>query len=686
MKKRIISLLLAATLLLSLCLPAMAETVEAYGEPWLTSIVDGMVTAELPKPELKDDFFLNVSYEWLRDTPMLAGHTMTGGVGDTDDIVNEQINSLFTDESITGPEAEMVREYYAMFLDWDSRAEGKAFFLEHLKPIQDISTLEELTAYLVSKECRDYNESLATVSLNTHPERPDDWIVKIGRTKLSLKDPAEYAAETTLGSRRRKYEEDSASYMLQYAGYSAEEAAELIAQRYAFEKLLAPWCMTFEEMMAPDGQQKMYNIRSREELAAASPNFPLLAVIDCGGYNPEIDLDLLYPRWLEGLNECYTEENLPLMRAWLLCNYVTIYTALLDENCYREYQRLEMEYSGTSEPMDDEYCAVNETKHRLNDFVNRMYVQKYCPAEKKQKIEELVAEIIAAYREMLQEADWLSGETREAAIRKLDTLRVCAVYPEPDEQEDWFGVRFRSRAEGGNYLTAYMEVEHCKLDIDRRDSYSKPNPKVWVKGPSEVSANYNPYANEIYILGGILNGVYDMENMSREELLGTVGFDIGHEITHAFDLLGSQYDETGAFRNWWTDADRAAFMRRSEKLIRYYDSLRPLKDGSAYSGSRVQTEAVADLGAMACMLRMAAKIPGFDYDAFFRAFVKPFCIKSPESTVEDAAWRDEHPLFHLRVNVVAAQFPEFQETYGVQPGDGMYVAPEDRIAIWGMNE
>ena len=127
-------------------------------------------------------------------------------------------------------------------------------------------------------------------------------------------------------------------------------------------------------------------------------------------------------------------------------------------------------------------------------------------------------------------------------------------------------------------------------------------------------------------------------------------------------------------------------MRRSEKLIRYYDSLRPLKDGSAYSGARVQTEAVADLGAMACMLRMAAKISGFDYDAFFRAFVKPFCMKSPENTVEDAACMDEHPLFHLRVNVVAAQFPEFQETYDIQPGDGMYVAPEDRIAIWGMNE
>ena len=379
--RKYLGIIIIVVLLLSLCPPAAADTVEPYGEPWLTSIVDGMVTADLPKPELRDDFFLNVSYEWLRDTAMPAGSTMAGGVGDIFGIVNEQINSLFMDESITGPEAEMVREYYAMFLDWDSRAEGKAFFLEHLKPIRDISTLEELTAYLGSRECLDYNQSLSVVSLNTHPERPDDWIIKIGGTHLSMKDPAEYAAETPMGSRTRKYEEDSARYMLQYAGYSVEEAAELIAQRYAFEQLLAPWCMTYAEMDAPDAQQKMYNIRSREELAAASPKFPLTAIIDCYGFNPELELNLMYPRWLEGINECYTEENLPLMRAWLLCNYVTIYPSLLDEACYREYQRQEMEYSGTSGFMDDEYYAIKETTDWLNDFVDRMYVQKYCPEE-----------------------------------------------------------------------------------------------------------------------------------------------------------------------------------------------------------------------------------------------------------------------------------------------------------------
>ena len=204
-----------------------------------------------------------------------------------------------------------------------------------------------------------------------------------------------------------------------------------------------------------------------------------------------------------------------------------------------------------------------------------------------------------------------------------------------------------------------MFVEFSGIDIDVNDHSARIIAFITAASAFLCSSMYSQDKESVvYCQQRIKQSLFS--NMSREEMLGTIGFEIGYEITHCFDLLGSQYDETGVFRDWWTDADRAAFQRRSEKLIRYYDSLRPLKDGSAYSGARVQTEAVADLGAMACMLRMAAKISGFDYDAFFRAFVKPFCMKSPENTVEDAACMDEHPLFHLRVNVVAAQFPEFQ--------------------------
>ncbi len=106
----------------------MPETAEPYGEPWLTSIVDGMVTPDLEKPDLRDDYFLNINYEWLRDTVLKPGHYQAGTVSDIEDLVDERVVSLFTDESIPGRGAELVREYYQMYLDWDSRAEGRELY------------------------------------------------------------------------------------------------------------------------------------------------------------------------------------------------------------------------------------------------------------------------------------------------------------------------------------------------------------------------------------------------------------------------------------------------------------------------------------------------------------------------------------------------------------------------------
>ena len=197
------------------------------------------------------------------------------------------------------------------------------------------------------------------------------------------------------------------------------------------------------------------------------------------------------------------------------------------------------------------------------------------------------------------------------------------------------------------------------------------------------NASYDPQCNSINVYAGFLTGDLYREDMTREELMAGVGMVIAHELSHAFDTKGSKYDETGALRYWWTEADQQAFDRRVEKLIAYYESPHPWKDGSSYSGTLVQQEAIAGLGAMGCILRIAKKTEGFDYDAFFRAFTKLRRCKMTETAMKNRFRTNPHPMDHLRVNVVAAQFPEFQETYDIRPGDGMYVAPEDRITIWG---
>lgn len=170
--------------------------------------------------------------------------------------------------------------------------------------------------------------------------------------------------------------------------------------------------------------------------------------------------------------------------------------------------------------------------------------------------------------------------------------------------------------------------------------------------------------------------------MSIEEKYGALGSVIGHEISHAFDTKGSQFDADGNFRNWWKEEDFDAFMDRADKLIAYYDGVVAFDDGTPYKGQMVQTEAIADMAGFKCMLKMAEKIDDFDYDKFFRAYAYLWAKIETVSSLESQVLTDTHPLDYLRANVTVQQYDEFYETYGIKESDGMYIAPEDRIAVW----
>ena len=170
--------------------------------------------------------------------------------------------------------------------------------------------------------------------------------------------------------------------------------------------------------------------------------------------------------------------------------------------------------------------------------------------------------------------------------------------------------------------------------------------------------------------------------MSEEEKMGTIGVIIGHEISHGFDTRGSQFDEAGAFKNWWTKADKKAFLKKTKKLVAYYDSIRPFKNGQPYSGTIVQGEAIADMGGMKCMLSIAERKKNFNYKEFFSAYGQVWFAKWQEEAMENILSQDPHPIEYLRINTVLPQFDRFYKTYGVKSGDGMYISPADRVAIW----
>ena len=248
-------------------------------------------------------------------------------------------------------------------------------------------------------------------------------------------------------------------------------------------------------------------------------------------------------------------------------------------------------------------------------------------------------------------------------------------------------MRLTSAGHAGNHgslLEATKAIGRFKTELKAAKLGTEADIYKWNQTElpaSTVNAAYTPYNNSINIQAGILIGEIYNEDMSFEQKMGGIGMVIGHEISHAFDTSGAEYDKDGRKTNWWTDEDYAAFQERVSKLVAWYDGFVPM-EGLTYSGDRIKTEAIADMTSMKCLLYIAKQMEGFDYDAFFRQYAKLWRDQSTPEYVREAILTDVHPSHYLRINATLAQFDDFLNFYGITEGDGMYVAPEDRVAVW----
>ncbi len=197
----------------------------------------------------------------------------------------------------------------------------------------------------------------------------------------------------------------------------------------------------------------------------------------------------------------------------------------------------------------------------------------------------------------------------------------------------------------------------------------------------QFDASYDPSTNAVNINLGALGGNYYREDMTKEELYGGIGTVIGHEISHAFDTSGAQFDADGKLENWWTDEDLADFTDRSAKLAAYYDTIVPYT-GTVMDGELVQTEALADMTGIKAVLAVLEEKEDVDYDLFFRSYAKLNRTNTSEMQAMMFFAMDPHPLGYLRTNVTLQQFDKFLETYNIVEGDAMYLAPEDRVLVW----
>lgn len=201
----------------------------------------------------------------------------------------------------------------------------------------------------------------------------------------------------------------------------------------------------------------------------------------------------------------------------------------------------------------------------------------------------------------------------------------------------------------------------------------------WLMYPQAVNAYYDLSTNSISILAGILQEPFYDPDTDPEENLGKIGTVIGHEITHAFDSSGAQYDEEGNLRNWWTDEDLEYFQELAGKVADYYGGME--MEGLQINGEQTVTENIADLGGVSCVLEIAEQ-NGYDLKKVMEAWASLWAEKSRPETLSNQIAVDVHSPGKIRVNAVLSSMDQFYEVYGIEEGDGMYYPPEERPEIW----
>ncbi len=645
------------------------------GKPWINSeikenITDGMTATP------QDDFYIYCNYDKIRNTEIPDGESCYGTMNEVEDIVSEKKLSVIKDESGTSHDQMLVNTLYKQITDWDTRnALGTTPIQKTVEDIENIKNMTELDAFIT-----DYDDNVL-VSRIIRNETMKDFdsdnnLLFMNYFDYLLQGAEEYSERSEFGERVYSSFKALNETILVKMGYSKEDADKMFDDAISFEAKIAEKDFTTEEHMQADFLQKINNHYTKEEVYKLFSNYPIEAALKNSGYDKANDIIVPNPEVFKRIDELYTADNLEEIKAFLIVNYVNMTCDYLDKESYDASLKVGNDVTGSVGTVADDEIAVKTISKKLSEPLQRAYLQKYDASEKKKEITEICNEIIAEYEKMLAGEEWLSEETKKKAADKLNNIKIKAVYP-----DEWVSDYKELELSDTSLLESLENVQKYMNRIELAKLNTKFDTNKWEDNCLSTNMYYDNFGNAIIIPLGVVDGEFYHEGISTEELYGYVGCIIGHEISHAFDPDGAQYDKDGNLTDWWTEADYEAFGKRVEKVDSFYDSI-TVWDGQNLVGSNIDTEAIADMGGMKAILSLAKNIKDFDYRKFFESYAKAYMTVSTVEMDQYMLAQDPHPLSYLRVNVTVQQFDEFYETYGIKEGDNMYLAPEDRILVW----
>ena len=627
---------------------------------------------------IKDDLYEAVNGEWLKTAKIPDDKPATGGFNDLVNEIDKQLMDDF-DAYATGKEKsddsrfnEMIKLYrLAKKFDWRKKV-GPQPLKRMLASVENLNSYEDYQSQWKNWILAGMPSPIS-FDIDADMKNATVYALFASSPSLILPDKSYYEAE-------KKAQHDQllqlwssmVEALMDKLGYSKEEAKKIIDDAIKFDALLAPNVKSAEE--AAD-YSKMYNPQTVAELASATDQLDIAAIIkQLVGEEPE-KVIVTEPEYFKALNKIL-QDNFELFKNWALIRVIRENASYLDDEMREINGRYGRALSGSKKPVSQRKFAFYLARDMFSQVAGDYYGKKYFGPQAKADVHHMVEQMIKVYKGRLTNNQWLSKDTRDKAILKLDKLGIQVGYPDkiPALYDQFKVDEEESLIANLNQLTVTANKELFSR-------WNKPVDRMrWEMSAATVNAYYHPFKNIIVFPAAILQAPFYSLKQSSSQNYGGIGAVIAHEISHAFDNNGSLFDEFGNLNNWWTDEDSAHFKQLAQKMIDEFDGI-PFA-GQKVNGKLTVSENIADAGGLSCALEAAKTEADFNAQEFFINWATIWRMKATEQYMQLLLSIDVHAPQKLRANIQAENLDDFYRAFDIKPGDEMYRAPEDRVHIW----
>ena len=689
----------------------------------LTSGLDTAAFSSVIKPS--DDLFRFVNGPWIDTYRLPDDKARYGSFDKLAEDAESQIRDILEDEDCPAAKSQAL---YRSFMDTDAiEAAGATPIRPALDAIDHAADKAALTRTIGALKPIDMGPDVFDIAVFGDPKNPDTNVVHLEQSGIGLPDEA-YYREDHYAPIREAYV-DMVAKQLRLAGYGDEETTRAQADRFLdVETRIAAnhW-----DNVATRDSQKTYNPTDFVTLSDELAHFNIAAWADAwqGAYDATpaaktqpVDLTAALqhtivhePSFLKGFDAFWNNADLDDLKLWARV-HVIIGTASLLSHDYdvANFDFYGKVLSGTTQQRDRWRRGVSLVNGVCGEDVGREYVKRHFPESSKQRMGQLVDNLIDAYRVSITNSDWLGEETKAKALEKLSKFTPMIGYTERWRDYTAFDVH----ADAG--LVANMQAAALYEWGFQLSKAGKPVDKgEWLMNPQTVNAYYEPSMNVIVFPAAILQPPFFNPDAEDAANYGGIGAVIGHEIGHGFDDQGAQYDGDGVLNDWWTTDDKANFEKRTKALIEQYNAFVPTQLAEKYAdepnkaphvnGALTIGENIGDLGGVNIALKAYAfaldEAAGRDKDGsakaieeslsaapvmdgwtglqrFFLSYASIWRSKNRDELAETYLQIDPHSPAECRTNGIVRNVDLFYRAFDVTPDSAMWLDPDKRVRIW----